>query len=85
MLYAIYVQSGFEGGKHLNRKEAIALLIELGANQLVTPNFVILEQLQPDSFQLKIKGDYNLKDIGIFLKNRFSIGESKNYLTISTL
>jgi hypothetical protein len=33
----------------MNRKEAIALLSELGANQLVCPNFVILEQRKTEN------------------------------------
>jgi hypothetical protein len=40
----------------LNRKEAIALLSELGANQLVNPNFVLIEERKPSVYQLKIKG-----------------------------
>jgi len=53
----------------LGRKEAIALLVELGSNQLVSPDFVILEQRKLDRYQLKIKGNYNFKELGIFLKN----------------
>lgn len=66
----------------MNRKEAITLLSELGANQLVNPSFVILEQRVLDMYQLKIKGDYCLQEIDLLLKNRFSIDENKNYLTI---
>lgn len=68
----------------MNRKEAIALLSELGASQLVYPNFVILEQRKTDNFQLKIKGNYNFLEIGKFLQNRFSIEEIKNFLVIYT-
>ncbi len=66
----------------LDRKEAIALLYELGANQLVYPNFVILEQRKLDEYQLKIKGNYSLKEVGSFLKDRFSLEEMNNYLVI---
>lgn len=66
----------------LERKEAIALLGELGANQLITPNFVILELKSHDKYQLKIRGNYNFKEIGIFLKNKFSLEEINNYLVI---
>ena len=69
----------------MNRKEAITLLSELGANQLVSPSFVILEQRKIDCYQLKIKGDYNFMEIGVFLENRFSIEEMKNFLIISSL
>ena len=66
----------------LDRKEAIALLVELGSSQLVSPDLVILELRNPDNYQLKIKGNYSLKDVGIFLKNRFSLEEINNYLVI---
>jgi hypothetical protein len=69
----------------MNRKEAIALLSELGANQLVNPNFVLIEERKPNAYQLKIKGDYCLQEIKLFLKNRFLINENNNnYLIIST-
>ena len=66
----------------LNRKEAIALLVELGSYQLVSPDLVILEQRRLDSYQLKIKGNYSLKDVRLFLKNRFCLEEINNYLII---
>jgi hypothetical protein len=66
----------------LDRKEAIALLCELGVNQLVIPDLVILEQRKLDSYQLKIKGSYSLKEIGLFLKNRFCWEEVNNFLVI---
>ena len=66
----------------MNRKEAIALLVELGTHQLVSPNFVILEQRKIDNYQLKIKGNYNFKEIELFLKNKFCLEEINNYLVI---
>jgi hypothetical protein len=69
-------------GNLLERKEAISLLNELGVNQLVSPNLVILEKRKLDNYQLRIKGSYNLKDVGLFLKNRFSLEEINNYLII---
>ena len=68
----------------MNRHEAITLLSELGANQLVCPIFVSLDQRQKDNYQLKIKGSYNFQEIGNFLKNRFSIEEIRNFLIIYT-
>ncbi len=68
----------------MDRKEAITLLRELGANQLVCPSLVILEQRKTENYQLKIKGTYNFHEIGNFLKNRFSIEEIKNFLIIYT-
>jgi hypothetical protein len=69
-------------GNLLDRKEAIALLVELGSSQLVSPDLVILELRNPDNYQLKIKGNYSLRDVGIFLKNRFNLEEINNYLVI---
>jgi hypothetical protein len=66
----------------LERKEAIALLCELGVNQLVSPSLVIPEQRKNDKYQLKIRGNYSLKELGLFLKNRFCLEEINNYLVI---
>jgi hypothetical protein len=66
----------------MDRKEAITLLSELGANQLVCPSFVILEQIKTGNYQLKIRGNYNFHEIGDFLKNRFLIEEIRNFLII---
>ena len=66
----------------MNRKDAIALLVELGSYQLVSPDLVILEQIDPEAYQLKNKGNYDLKDIGLFLKDRFSFEVIKEYLVI---
>jgi hypothetical protein len=69
----------------MNRKEAIALLSELGAKKLVSPDFVIVEERNSDTFQLKIKGSYNIQDVKLFLKERFSFEEIKDYLIIFKL
>jgi hypothetical protein len=66
----------------MNRKEAITLLSELGANQLVYPSFVCLEQGRKGTYLLKIRGSYNFHEIGDFLKNRFSVQEIRNFLII---
>jgi hypothetical protein len=66
----------------MNRKEAITLLSELGANQLVYPSFVCLEQGKTGNYLLKIRGSYNFHEIGDFLKNRFSVQEIWNFLII---
>jgi hypothetical protein len=69
----------------VKRTEAVALLKELGSEQLIQPSWVLVEQKCPDSYQLRIKGDYNLQEIGTFLNNKFLIEECKNYLIISSL
>lgn len=66
----------------MNRKEAIALLRELSANQLVNPSSIILEERTIDKYQLKIRGDYCLREIETLVKNRFSISEDQNFLII---
>ena len=64
--------------------ETIALLSELGSKHPVKPRLVIIEKRESNAYQLKIKGNYNIQEIGKFLKNRFSIEENKNYLIISS-
>lgn len=70
----------------MDRKEAIALVKELGDRELVQPTFVVIENKSPDKLQLKIKGEYDCHQIEVFLKNRgFSFQETKDFLTISKL
>jgi len=70
-------------GDFLERKEAVALLRELGAEHLIQPSFVILKQRTPNSYQLQIKGDYDHQLIDVFLRVRgFSHEENKDYLII---
>ena len=64
----------------MKRTEAIGLLKELVAEQLIQPSLVLLEQRNPDTYQLLIKSDYNFKEIETFVKDRFSLEESKGYL-----
>ena len=66
----------------MDRKEAITLLSEVGASQLVCPNFVILEQRRTGNYQLKIRGTYNLHEIGNFLKNRLAVEEIRDFFII---
>jgi hypothetical protein len=68
----------------MKREESVALLKELGSNQLVRPIVVSIEHKLPDTYQLKIKGEYDLYAMKIFLKNRFLVEENKDYLVIST-
>jgi len=73
---------GLWGGPLL-RKEAVALLKELGNRDLVQPFFVIIEKRTRDKFQLKIKGSFNKTQIFSFLKSRgFSCEEKEDYLII---
>ena len=67
----------------MKREETVALLRELGTHKLVSPIFVSIEHRLPDTYQLKIKGDYDLQAMKIFLKNKFSIEENKDYIVIS--
>ena len=67
----------------MDRKEALALLKELGTQQLIQPSLVLIEKRNNDCCQLKIKGDNDLKQITIFLKNRgFSLEKNMDYLII---
>jgi hypothetical protein len=53
----------------MKRGEAVALLKELGAEGLIQPSLVLIEQRKPDSYQLCLKGDYDRTEIELFLKN----------------
>jgi len=65
------------------RKEAIALLKELGNRDLVQPFLVIIEKRTRNEFQLKIKGSFNKTQIFSFLKSKgFSCEEKEDYLII---
>ena len=67
----------------MDRKEAIALLSELGANQFVNPNLVLLEKREPDRYRLQIRGDYNRQSIVAFLRKRhLSFETSNDYLIV---
>ena len=67
----------------MKKEEAIALLTELGANQLVNPNLVLLEQREPDKYGLQIRGDYNRQSIVTFLRKRhLSFKMNNDYLII---
>jgi hypothetical protein len=83
VLLVVYVHMGLRR-KSMKRAESVALLEELGANQLVSPVVVSLEQILPGIYRLKIKGDYDLQAMKLFLRNRFSVEENKDYLVIST-
>jgi len=84
VLLALYVQQVNEE-KQVNREESVTLLKELGAHQLVSPIVVSIEQGLKDICQLKIKGDYDLQEMKIFLKDKFLVEEIKDYILISGL
>ena len=67
----------------MDREESVALLKELCALELVTPILVSIEHILPDSYRLKIKGDFSLEAVKTFLKNKFSVEENKDYIVIS--
>ena len=67
----------------MNRKEAIAVLSELSSNQLVNPNLVLIEQREPDKYELQIRGDYNRQLIVTFLRSKHLSSKMNNeYLII---
>ena len=70
-------------GKECGQKRGAVILSELGANQLVNPNLVLIEQRSPDKNQLQIRGDFDHRRIELFLKKKHLLFEMKNdYLTI---
>jgi len=64
----------------MKRTEAVGLLKELVAEQLIQPSLVLIEQRNSGRYQLQIKGTYNFQEIEMFFKNRFSLEECKGYL-----
>ncbi len=69
----------------MDRKEAVALLKELSVECLVLPSLVLIEKRKADSYQLRIKGDYDRQLIVTFLnKKKFECEENldKGYLCI---
>jgi hypothetical protein len=52
----------------MNREQAMTLLKELVANDLVDSSYVSLFQVKPKDFQIQIKCDYNKKQIETFAK-----------------
>jgi hypothetical protein len=64
----------------MKRTEAVALLKELGAEKLIQPTLVLIEQRNSDGYQLQIKGNYNFQEIETFVKDRFLLEENKGYL-----
>ena len=64
----------------MKRTEAVALLKELVAEQLIQPSLVLIERRSPDEYQLQMRGSYNFQEIEMFVKDRFSLEESKGYL-----
>lgn len=83
MLYYFPPPPFIQGNPHLFRKEAVALLKELGERELVQPFMVIIEPRPNDKCQLKIKGNYDQQQIELFLKGKgFGYEASKDYLII---
>ena len=69
------------------RSEAVALLKELDAQYLIKPSMVLVEQRKPDSYELRLKGFYNLELIkGFTKKYNLECEEdlTKGYLCIFT-
>ena len=69
----------------MNRNEAMALLKELIAHDLVEPSWVSIEERRSKHFQIQIKCDYNCKQIEQFVKKNNLIVEEdkeKRYLLI---
>lgn len=68
----------------MKRKEAVALLKDLGDKFLVEPLMVVVEQKEANGFQLRIKGIDNRIEIEAFLKNKgFQFEDHTDYLLIS--
>src|SRR5665647_1528358 len=53
----------YREGTQLNRLEAMAILKDLVANNLVDPSFVNICERKPNLYQIQIKSYYNRKEI----------------------
>ena len=69
----------------MKRKEPVAFLKELSVNQFVSPTVVSIEHMLPDSYRLKIKGNFEIQAMKKYLKNKFLVEENKDYVVISEL
>jgi hypothetical protein len=69
----------------LNREQAMAMLKELVANDLVEPSFVHISERVPNHYQIQIKCDYKREEIEVHAKRHcLTIKEDKErkYLVI---
>ncbi len=81
-LLSLLVPRGF--GKFMKRGDALILLTDLTLKEkLVKPSLVCMEQRKPARFQLKIKGDFDIEQVEILLKNRgLNYTQLEGYLII---
>ena len=56
----------------MKRGEAVGLLKELVAEELIHPSLVLIGERSLDNYQLQIKGNYDCKEIEQLVKDRFS-------------
>ena len=56
------------GNVDLNRLDAMALLKELAANNLVDPSYLLLCLRKPDNYKIQIKCDYQQSAIEEYAK-----------------
>ncbi len=62
----------------MDRAEAIKLLKDLVAQDLVDPSYINISKTIPKHYQIKIKCDYNRKELMAFAKkNNLTIREDK--------
>jgi hypothetical protein len=69
----------------MQRYEAVALLKELGAQQLIDPSLVLIGERKPDRYELQIRGFYDLELIRAFAQQyNLTVAEdaTKGYLII---
>lgn len=65
----------------MDRPQAMAMLKELVANNLVDPSFVNICERKPNHYQVQIKCDYNGKEIEEYArKHGLTIEEDKEKL-----
>ena len=72
----------------MDREQAVALLKELVAQDLIEPSHISIGQRSPEHYQIQIRNDYNRQHLDEFVKkHKLSVSEDKEkkYLRISEL
>lgn len=84
-LFILIYRRGYQGSVLLDRKETIAILKKLVAEDLVEPSYVSMQERKPHHYQIQIKSNYKKTRVQEFAKNNsLAIEEDKGkkYLII---
>lgn len=54
----------------MRRQEALDLIKEILVRQVVMPNWIAFDEVEPDKYGIIIKGDYNLQVINLLVQGK---------------